>query len=155
MNQHPSIHDEGELTTSQDVQVTALEAVTGTPYTLRAEWLVVGSVILAAAGQLLIKAALTHLVTASVPAGMLHTLLSPGILTGLFIYGLGTLVWVRAVSMESISYLYPLSALNYAIVALGGHLLFGEIIRPGRWLGIAVMTFGIYLLTRAVARERM
>ena len=76
----------------------------------------------------------------------------PGIAAGLAIYADRDLFWVRAVSRASISYLYPLSASSYALVALGGHLLFGEVMPPWRWFGIVVMSVGVAML--AVGGER-
>ena len=107
--------------------------------TVRPEVLVVLSVLLAAVGQLALKYALLH-AGPSLPVYR--------IALGLGIYGLGTLLWIVAVSRADISYLYPLSAINYSLVALGGSLLFGEPVRWDRWLGIAVITAGVALLTR-------
>jgi len=73
----------------------------------------------------------------------------PIVFTGLAIYGVGTLMWVFAVSRKEISYLYPLTALNYGVVALGGKMLFGEVISPARWLGIAVVVFGVVLMQKS------
>ena len=58
-------------------------------------------------------------------------------------------MWVFAVSKKEISYLFPLSALNYVAVAVGGMLLFGELISAGRWLGIAVVVVGVVLMQRS------
>src|SRR5580658_2804874 len=115
----------------------------------RVELLVLASVALGAAGQLLLKASL--LLIAKPPilimqAGRAQVACAVGILAGLCIYAIGTAFWVRAVSRATISYLYPLSAGSYAVVALGGHVLFGEVMPPWRWLGIAVMSVGVAML---------
>ena len=112
---------------------------------LRPEWMVLGSVCFAAAGQLLMKAGLNH-----------GTGLSPAaiVLLGLSMYGLGTLLWIQAVSLAEISYLYPLSAINYPLVALGGKLFFHEAVHPERWLGIIVMTIGIAILAGTANRSK-
>lgn len=113
----------------------------------------VGAVSFAAVGHLLIKCGLLQVAHSA--AG--HTLGSklfmylthPIVFTGLAIYGFGTLMWVFAVSRKEISYLYPLTALNYGVVALGGKMLFGEVISPARWLGIAVVVFGVVLMQKS------
>lgn len=111
---------------------------------LRAEWLVLGSVLLASTGQLTIKSGLNHGDVAGLRVGSLH--LGWPVLLGLLIYGLGTVLWIQAVSKRNISYLYPLSAFNYTLVALGGTLFLGERFGWDRWLGIAVMSLGVALL---------
>ena len=116
---------------------------------VRVELLVVASVALGAAGQLMLKASLLFL--ASHGAGM-NVAGDPqlkavaGILFGLCVYAIGTLFWIKAVSRASISYLYPLSAGSYALVAIGGHVLFSEMVHPWRWAGIAVTTVGVALM---------
>jgi drug/metabolite transporter (DMT)-like permease len=113
------------------------------------ELLALGSVALGALGQLLLKASLLLVSNhrdVSMTIGYARTVCAVGIVLGLGIYAVGTLFWVRAVSRASISYLYPLSAASYAVVALFGHLLFGEIMPPWRWIGIAVMSTGVALL---------
>ena len=119
-----------------------------------AEMLVAGSVLLATTGQLAIKLGLGRaagvLTWAPHP---LHAPLTLGVLCGLAIYGLGTLLWMQAVAKRNISYLYPLASLNYILVALGGHLLLHEPLVPGRWIGIAIMAAGIVLLARAAPAD--
>jgi drug/metabolite transporter (DMT)-like permease len=108
-----------------------------------------GAILLASTGHLLIKLGLIAAV--QTPAGsalehMVHTLLQPAVFFGLGIYGIGTLLWMSAVSRRNISFLYPLTALNYVIVSVGGHIWFGEKISAGRWLGIAIVVLGVALL---------
>ncbi len=108
--------------------------------TIRAEWCALGSVLLASAGQLMIKFGLNrHAVDPALPAAWPAAL-------GLCIYGAGTLLWIAAVSRAAISYLFPFGALSYALVALGGAALLGERVSPGRWAGIAILTLGVGLL---------
>jgi drug/metabolite transporter (DMT)-like permease len=114
------------------------------------ETVVLGSVLFAAAGHLLIKSGLNSLRAAGVPSGLVPRLMSylfaPAVMGGLLIYGIGTALWVFAVSKRDISYLFPLSALNYVVVALGGRWLFGESILATRWIGILVVIGGVWLM---------
>src|SRR5581483_1201369 len=73
-----------------------------------------GAIVLASCGHLMIKAGLRS-VALTTPAGgilvrILHYLVQPAVATGLGIYGIGTIMWVYAVSRRSISFLYPLTA---------------------------------------------
>jgi drug/metabolite transporter (DMT)-like permease len=116
---------------------------------LRVEILVVASVAFGAVGQLVLKASLLLLSAHGTGVGLAtdpRLKCAAGVFLGLSIYAVGTLFWVKAVSRACISYLYPLSAGSYALVAVGGHLLFGEVIHPWRWAGIAVITLGVALM---------
>ena len=117
------------------------------PWTLA----LLGAVTLAGCGHLLIKFALNH-IRGSEAAGFARWI-NPWLFFGLGVYGIGTLLWIFAVSRKQISYLYPITALNYAIVALGGQLLFQESVSPARWLGIATVIAGVMLMQWS-AREK-
>ncbi len=112
-------------------------------------WSAFGAVLLGSAGHLLIKLGLT--IAATRPAtGILirvgHYLTQPWVIAGLGIYAAGTVLWVYAVSQRHISFLYPLTALTYAVVAVGGKFMFGEAVPPVRWAGIGVVVVGVAML---------
>jgi len=122
------------------------------------EWMALGSIMLASCGHLLIKLGLVTAAQATAHSGIfnriLHYLLQPAVAAGLAIYGIGTLLWISAVSRRNISFLYPLTALNYVLVSMGGKMFFGEKISAGRWAGIAVVVAGVALLQLSVNREK-
>src|SRR5579883_1306581 len=89
-----------------------------------AELALLGSIVFAASGHLLIK-------------------------EGLNVAASGTLARIFAVSKREISYLFPLTALNYVVVALGGRLLFDESIPLKRWAGILVVVCGVILMNQS------
>ncbi len=122
----------------------------------RAEVLAVISILLGAAGQLVVKEGLLRLSANHAAPGMAARLAWPAavVLLGLSVYAVGTWFWLKAVSRAAISYLYPLSAGSYAVVALGGQFFFGESIGSGRWLGIAVITLGVALMTFTSNRSK-
>ena len=118
------------------------------------ELLVAGSVSLASAGQVTIKLGLQSGsgLLGWAPAG-LHRPFTLGLMLGLVVYGMGTLMWVAAVSRRKISYLYPLASISYVLVALCGWIVLGESQHLGRWIGIGIMMFGIVLLTSTSREE--
>lgn len=127
------------------------------PKSYAAELAVLSSVIFASGGHLLIKAGLNRALQVS--AGMTlwerlgHYFVDPLVILGLGIYFLGTLLWVLAASKKSISYLYPITALNYVLVSLGGTLFFDEAIPRRHWVGILTVVFGVILMQRSASRE--
>jgi len=115
---------------------------------------VLGSVLLAAVGHLMIKAGLNG----AGSAAAIHTSIverlglyfsQPLVLLGLTIYGFGTALWVFAVSKRDISYVFPITALNYVLVTLGGKFLFAEVIPLKRWVGVAVVIIGVAFMQSA------
>jgi len=122
------------------------------------EWTAFGAIVLASCGHLLIKVGLVAAVRGVAYPGMLpkilHYLLEPEVAAGLAIYAAGTALWISAVSRRNISFLYPLTALNYVLVGMGGRLFLGEHISTGRWLGIAVVVAGVALMQLSVMGEK-
>ncbi|MEO8726790.1 MAG: hypothetical protein ABI383_11815, partial [Acidobacteriaceae bacterium] len=82
-------------------------------------------------GHLMIKAGLGAASASSAKGlalnGMLlHILAQPQVMCGLLVYLLGTLCWMIAASQKEISFLYPLSSVNYVLVVVASVLLFSE-----------------------------
>lgn len=115
-----------------------------------ADFAVFAAVILAAVGHLTIKAGLVVAAGSSLPAAFLNRLLIyfslPYVLLGLAIYGIGTAMWILAVSRHDISYVFPISALNYVLVTMGGKVLFAESVPLKRWVGVALVIVGVGLM---------
>lgn len=118
-----------------------------------ADLAVLGSVLLAACGHLMIKAGLNGAISIAAHAMLLERLQiyfrQPLVVLGLGIYGIGTALWVFAVSKHDISYVFPITALNYVLVTLGGMFLFSEAIPAKRWLGICVVIIGVAMMQSA------
>jgi drug/metabolite transporter (DMT)-like permease len=122
------------------------------------QWAAFGAIALAACGHLLIKLGLSSAAHHAAVAGLAEKvslyLFHSALPLGLAVYGIGTLLWIKAVASRNISFLYPLTALNYVIVSIGGKLFFSETISAGRWTGIAVVVLGVALLQRSMKEEQ-
>ena len=121
------------------------------------QWAALGAIVLGSFGHLLIKMGVTvasHQTATGLFDRLVHYILQPAAMTGLVIYGIGTLLWIYAVSQRHISFLYPLTALTYVAVALGGKFMFGEAISSQRWLGIAVVVIGVGMLQASAGEQR-
>lgn len=120
-------------------------------FTCRWEIAFVAAALLVVSGHLLIKAGLNAVPV--ITGGLSHKLLAiitqPTVLLGLGIYGLGTLCWMSAVAQTELSLLYPLTSLNYVLIAFLSYLVFGEKISVIRGSGIALIALGMVLLTRS------
>lgn len=140
--------------------VVSLAAPVEQPGNLRLpmEWTALGAILLASCGHVLIKMGLAASAQGTAAMGLaqrvIHYVLQPEVAAGLAVYGMGTLLWIAAVSRRNISFLYPLTALNYVLVTMSGMLFFGEHLSAGRWTGIAVVVFGVALLQLSVTGEK-
>lgn len=110
------------------------------------------SCIFVVSGHLLIKAGL-NAAAASTTAGSVlvrlsHLLLQIEVLAGLAIYFLGSVCWMIAVAQQEISFLYPLSSVNYMLVMVASSLILHELISPKRAAGVVLIVLGMFLMNR-------
>jgi drug/metabolite transporter (DMT)-like permease len=109
------------------------------------------STIFVVAGHSLIKAGLnaapSGYATALVPR-IAHLLSQPFVIEGLLIYFFGTICWMTAVAQKEISFLYPLTSVNYVIVAGTSVVFFHEVISTRRAFGVLVIVLGMLLMNR-------
>jgi drug/metabolite transporter (DMT)-like permease len=110
------------------------------------------SSIFVVGGHLLIKVGLNNLTalpaTATVLARVLHPVLNPIVLAGLAIYVMGTICWMRAVSLKEISFLYPLSSVNFVLITAVSMLMLNEELSLRRNGGIALVMAGMLLMNK-------
>ena len=63
--------------------------------------------------------------------------------------------YMIVLSWADYSFVMPVSAVSYGVAALMGHWLLGEIVSPQRWLGVAMICFGVLLVTRTPSSSRV
>ncbi len=66
---------------------------------------------------------------------------------GFFAYGLTTVMLIIALKYGELSVLAPLNTTSYIWVALTSAYLFGEIITPLKWAGLAFVLLGVSLVS--------
>ena len=90
------------------------------------------------------------------PLQLLHAGLN--ILTSVSIWsGIASLItffvaYMLVLSWADYSFVQPASSLAYGIVALLGYLMLGERVSPLRWIGIAVICLGVFVVGRTNPR---
>lgn len=113
--------------------------------------------ILVVSGHLLIKAGLNSLAPQPAATGfairILREVFSPQVLAGLFIYLMGTVCWMLVVSQKEISFLYPLSSVNYVLVAAASTMFFHEVISARRAAGVFFVVLGMILMNQQSGRR--
>ncbi len=70
-------------------------------------------------------------------------------LGGLALYGIGTLIWLRALAQVPLSQAYPFVGLGFVLTAALGSMLFNEALGPSRLVGTALVIAGVFLVGRS------
>lgn len=103
-------------------------------------------------GELLLKAgmnAIGVLTWQNLSANLPRMLGSPKILLGFTGFGLGAFFWLAVLSRVNLSWAYPMLSLGYVLVLIFSALFLREHVSAVRWLGTAVVCFGVYLVFRS------
>jgi len=79
---------------------------------------------------------------------MLRVITSPFVLGGLALYVAGAAVWMLVLSRSALSFAYPILAVSYAITPILAWMLLGENVNLVRWVGIAVICLGVFIVSR-------
>jgi multidrug transporter EmrE-like cation transporter len=101
------------------------------------------SILLSVAAQFALKAGMK----AHADAAPWLALLQPMVLLGLGLYGAGAMVWLAVLAKWDVSKAYPLVGIGFALSVAAGHLL-GEHVHVTRWVGVAFICLGVYLVSR-------
>ena len=116
--------------------------------------LILTGVLLNAGAQLLLKTGVTPLGVLSVGLHnvlpvTLRVLSQWPIVAGLACYVLSVGVWIVALSRVEVSLAYPMLSLGYVVNALAAWWLFGEMLGPMRWAGMALILLGVLVMSRS------
>jgi drug/metabolite transporter (DMT)-like permease len=111
-------------------------------------------VLLNAAAQLLLKAGTNALGVITIsretwPHTLVRMATEGHILGGLVLYAVSVVVWIVGLSRVPVSIAYPMLSLGYVVNAIAAHYLFGESVTLTRWLGIAFIIGGVWLVARS------
>ena len=80
---------------------------------------------------------------------LLSFLLTPGVIAGLALYGVGALLWLGVLSRVEVSQAYPFVGLGFVLTAILGTALFGDTLTMPRIAGIMMVMLGIYFIARS------
>jgi uncharacterized membrane protein len=69
-------------------------------------------------------------------------------LSGVFVFGIATFVWVKVLSLTKLSTIYPIQSICYVIVAVLAFFVFGEKITFINSLGILIIILGVLLISQ-------
>lgn len=105
------------------------------------------NIVFLVTGQFLWKSAVEGVSLTSISV-FLSVILKPAFLGGAFLYVIATGLWLVVLSKIPLHQAYPIQALSYVLVAFISFAIFKVPVTSTQWLGIAVITFGIYLIAK-------
>jgi transporter family protein len=111
--------------------------------------IVFASIALGAVGQLFLKLAAIHTSVSeeSHMVGYYISLLkTPFTYLGAASYGLSFLIWMFLLKKYDLSFLRPLVGIGYIVTSLLAWIVLKEKITVVRWIGIALIVGGVYLV---------
>lgn len=79
----------------------------------------------------------------------LRIIFRPFVFIGFVLYMVSSFFWLIGIAKVPLSYAYPMISISYVLVVLLSWLIFKEQVGPLKWLGVAVIIFGVYLISRS------
>lgn len=113
--------------------------------------LIIISALINTAAQLLLKAGadrLKLLSGATFDALVLGLITNPYLLLGGVCYVGSVGVWIVVLSRVPVSFAYPMVSIGYITTAIAAALILNEYLSFTRIVGILIIIFGVYLITR-------
>ena len=79
---------------------------------------------------------------------LLQFSVNPYLILGGLCYVTSVTVWIVVLSRVPVSFAYPMSSIAYVTTAIAAVILFNESLSLTKIIGILVIIFGVYLITR-------
>lgn len=86
------------------------------------------------------------------PLPYLRAIANPWVACGVIILAIWMISDLALLSRADLSYVLPVTAVSYVLIAILGHFLLDERITRTRWIGIVVITLGVMLVGRTPTR---
>lgn len=112
--------------------------------------LVLIAISLAAVAQICFKIGMGGAAIAGAPGKqafiLLRAVFTPFVFVGLTLYVISTVLWLKLLSTQELSYIYPMIALSYVLVTILSIVILKEQVPPLRWLALLVICLGVAML---------
>lgn len=73
----------------------------------------------------------------------------PWIILGIFLELAYFLVWLVVLALADVSWAVPMNAVEYLFVALLAGFWLGEWVSPSRWVGIVLISLGVFFMMKS------
>jgi multidrug transporter EmrE-like cation transporter len=111
------------------------------------------SVILGAFGQILVKTGARNLELdfsmSHLFPSLIQIIKNIPVMSGMFLYGLSFLLWIKVLSKTELSYAYPFVSLGYVLIMIFSFFVFKESITVYKMIGTAFIIIGVLFVARS------
>jgi multidrug transporter EmrE-like cation transporter len=115
--------------------------------------LVLISVLLGVFGQLSLKQGMKNVgnfeIKDFLSARVFELIAEKFVVIGVVLYVIATLLWLVILSKAELSFVYPMLAIGYILIAIFSKIFFGENVTFARFLGILLISAGVFLLLKS------
>jgi uncharacterized membrane protein len=108
--------------------------------------LAVLTAILMSIGQIFFKKSSLYIESHQDLSFLMQYLSNSWLYAGLFVFGVATLIWIKAMSLGKLSALYPIQSSAYILVAIAAFYIFGERLSLINVIGMLVIIAGVFLV---------
>ena len=117
-------------------------------------YLILVSIALAVSGQLFMKVGMSNYQMGEITLlnfipQFLRIMFRPLVFIGFVFFLISSFFWLLALSKVPLSFAYPMVSISYVLILFFSWLIFRENVGPIRWLGAAIIIFGVYLISRS------
>ena len=112
------------------------------------------SISLSAVAQMTLKVGMSDatiqqlLAQKDYPNALLAVFTNWPVLLGLFLYGVGTIIWLVGVAKAALSYAYPFVSLGFIITLALGFFVLHESVTLTRLAGTLLVMLGVFMISR-------
>lgn len=80
---------------------------------------------------------------------LLSVITNSYLILGVMCYVIGMILWMIILSKFEVSFAYPMLSISYIFTAIFAYFVFNEPLTFNKILGIVIICFGVYILTRS------
>ncbi|MEK6749918.1 MAG: EamA family transporter [Pseudomonadota bacterium] len=112
------------------------------------------SISLSAVAQMTLKVGMSDatiqqlLAQKDYPNALLAVFTNWPVLLGLFLYGVGTIIWLLVLAKADLSYAYPFVSLGFIITLALGFFVLHESVTLTRLAGTLLVMLGVFMISR-------
>ena len=111
--------------------------------------LILSSIIMGAIGQILLKSGANILGDLKFNMqGFISIITNYFIIGGLILFGTSFLLWIKVLTKNSLSYVYPMVSLSYIIIVLASKIMFDEPFTSNKVIGILAIIIGVIFINK-------
>ena len=111
--------------------------------------IILTSIVLGAIGQVLLKVGANKLVSIEITLTGLVTLFKNYyIFIGLLFFATSFVLWVKVLTRNDLSYVYPMLSISYIIIIIASKFLFNEPFTVNKIIGIIAIITGVLFINK-------